>query len=144
MGGCQRGTDRLARSPDDVQRIEAMSSARAEAFNNEEADSIAAYFTNDAVLMPPGESTMHGPEAVAAYYQSIFDAYDPTLESRYVEVEVSGDLAYGRGIAKVTLVPDEGGEPTTTISKYLNIVKRQPDGSWKTTHDIWNEGGTWP
>lgn len=127
-----------------VRRIEAMSAARAAAFNNEDADSIAAHFTDDAILMAPGEPAATGPAAVAAYYQSIFDAYDPTLESRYVEVEVSGDLAYGRGIARVTLVPEDGGAATTTVSKYLNIVARQPDGSWKTTHDIWNAGGTWP
>jgi len=26
-----------------------------------------------------------------------------------------------------------------SISKYLNILERQPDASWKTTHDIWND-----
>ena len=26
----------------------------------------------------------------------------------------------------------------TSTSKYLNILERQADGTWKTTHDIWN------
>lgn len=88
--------------------------------------------------MAPGQPAVNGPEAVAAYYQSIFDAYEPTLSSRYVDVRVSGDLAYGQGFAEVTLVPEGGGEATTSVSKYLNILERQPDGSWKTTHDTWN------
>ena len=73
-----------------------------------------------------------------AYYQSIFDAYTPGLNSHYDEVEVSGDMAYGIGYAEVLLTPRQGGQPAKSTAKYINILKRQADGSWKTTHDIWN------
>ena len=123
---------------EDIEAITNMSKARAEAFNNSNAAEIASHFTEDAVLMAPGAEASIGQEAVQAYYQAIFDAYVPELSSHYEEVEVSGDLAYGRGLAEVTLTPRKGGAPTTSTSKYLNILKRQPDGSWKTTHDVWN------
>jgi ketosteroid isomerase-like protein len=29
-----------------------------------------------------------------------------------------------------------------STAKYLNILKKQADGSWKTTHDIWNSNET--
>jgi uncharacterized protein (TIGR02246 family) len=122
----------------DREAITAMSSARAEAFNQSDAAAIAVHFTEDAVLMAPGVEAMTGREAVRDYYQSIFDQYEPELESRYVEIKVEGDLAYGRGIATVTLTPIGGSETTVSTSKYLNILQRQPDGTWKTTHDIWN------
>jgi uncharacterized protein (TIGR02246 family) len=115
-----------------------MSSARAKAFNEGNAAEIARHFTEDASLMAPGKPTQNGPEAVQAYYQSIFDEYGTELESGYEEVKVDGDLAYGRGFAKVTLYPKDGSEPIRSTSKYLNILERQQDGSWKTTHDIWN------
>ncbi|WP_370752738.1 YybH family protein [Foetidibacter luteolus] len=60
------------------------------------------------------------------------------MESHYDEVNVSGNLAYGRGYAKVTLIPKKGGAPVVSTAKYLNILKKQPGGEWKTTHDIWN------
>lgn len=123
---------------EDVAAITAVSEARAEAFNESNAQGIAIHFTEDAILMAPGEPAMQGREAVAAYYQSIFDKYEPVLESYYEEVEVSGDMAYGRGEAKVTLTPKSGGPTTTSTSKYLNILQRQSDGSWQTTHDVWN------
>lgn len=118
-----------------------MSSARAEAFNQSDAGEIASHFTEDAILMAPGVEAMTGREAVRDYYQSIFDEYAPELESRYVEIKVEGDLAYGRGIATVTLTAIDGSETTVSTSKYLNILQRQPDGTWKTTHDIWNGNG---
>ncbi|MDZ7717392.1 MAG: SgcJ/EcaC family oxidoreductase [Balneolaceae bacterium] len=86
-----------------IDAITAVSSARAEAFNNSDADGIAEHFTEDAILMAPGVPAMKGRDAVRDYYQFIFDEYKPELESHYVEVRVEGDLAYGRGIAKVTL-----------------------------------------
>ena len=118
--------------------ITEISQARAKAFNEGNAAAIAIHFTEDALLMAPGKPSTSGKAAVQTYYQSIFDEYSTQLESHYEEVEVSGNLAYGRGFAKVTLIPKKGGTPLVSTAKYLNILKKQPDGLWKTTHDIWN------
>ena len=118
--------------------ITEISQARAKAFNEANAAAIAKHFTEDALLMAPGKPAASGKAAVQTYYQSIFDEYSTQLESHYEEVEVSGNLAYGRGFAKVTLVAKKGGAPLVSTAKYLNILKKQPDGLWKTTHDIWN------
>jgi len=122
----------------DVEAITAMSKARAVAFNEGDAATIASYFTEDAILMAPGEPPRVGPEQVEDYYQSIFDEYDTALNSYYNEVKVSGDLAYGRGTAEVKLYPKDQDTVLTSVSKYLNILQRQADGTWKTTHDVWN------
>jgi len=126
----------------DIAAIEAMSKARAVAFNEGNAADIALHFTDDAILMAPGQAPSQGKEAVRAYYQSIFDTYQTSLTSYYEEVKVEGDLAYGRGFAEVILTPKSGGESISSTSKYLNILQRQPNGSWKTTHDIWNGNET--
>ena len=136
VGGCQSASS--PSSSEDVRRIEAVSAAREAAFNESDAAKIASYFTEDAVLMAPGQPADTGRAAVEEYYQSIFDAYDPELSSHYVTVEVVGNHAYGRGIAEVTLTPKDGGATVTSTSKYLNILEKQPDGTWRTTHDIWN------
>lgn len=122
----------------DISAIKAMSAARAKAFNEGKAADIAIHFTGDGVLMAPGAAATSGRASVEKYYQSIFDAYVTILESGYEEVKVSGDLAYGRGFARVKLVPHAGGDTLISSAKYINILQRQPDGSWLTTHDIWN------
>jgi uncharacterized protein (TIGR02246 family) len=123
---------------EDIATITAMSKARADAFNEGNAAEIARYFADDAFLMAPGKISQRGKEAVEAYYQSIFDEFETVLESGYEDVVVDGNLAYGRGFAKVSLTPKNGGEKTYATSKYLNILERQNDGTWITTHDIWN------
>lgn len=92
----------------DKKLITEMSKARAKAFNEGNATDIAVHFTEDALLMAPGKPAAKGRTAVAAYYQSIFNEYTTQLESHYEEVEVSGNIAYGRGFAKVTLFPKKG------------------------------------
>jgi uncharacterized protein (TIGR02246 family) len=122
----------------DEAAIRALSDARTEAFRQGDAAAIAARFTEDGLLMAPGAPAMQGREAVRAYYQKLFDEFELGLESGYDEVSISGDLAYGRGFAKVTARPKTGGPPVVSTAKYLNLLRRQPNGAWLTTHDIWN------
>ena len=136
---CDSGSQRSTGSPEaEENAIAQVSAARAKAFNEEDAAGIAIHFTDDALLMAPGKPAARGRQAVQSYYQSIFDTYHPVLESHYDEVQVSGNIGYGRGSAKVTLIPKSGGDTLFSTSKYINIMQKQEDGSWKTTHDIWN------
>ena len=123
---------------DEIAKIKALSATRAKAFNEGNADVIAAAFTESGVLMAPDVGSTIGREAVREYYQHIFDQYRTFLESGYEEVKLSGDLAYGVGFAKVKLVPHGGGDTLVSTAKYINILQRQSDGSWLTSHDIWN------
>jgi uncharacterized protein (TIGR02246 family) len=134
--GC--GTQVRTNDPSDIAAIKAMSAARAKAFNERNAGAIAIHFTEDGLLMAPGAPLTSGREAVERYYQAIFDQYVTGLESGYEDVSVSGDLAYGRGFAKVMLIANDGRDTVHSTAKYINILRRQPDGSWLTTHDIWN------
>ncbi len=128
----------------DIATITAISAERAAAFNAGDAEGIAVHFSDEAFLIAPGTKTLQGLEAVQQYYQAIFDVYETELESGYESVKVDGDLAYGRGFATVTLKPKAGGKKIISTSKYLNILERQTDGSWKTTHDIWNDNQETP
>lgn len=122
----------------DVEAIKTLSASRAKAFNEQNADVIANAFTETGVLMAPGTKSTTGREAVRRYYQDIFDQYQTFLESGYEEVKVSGDLAYGVGFAKVRLVPRGSTDTLVSSAKYVNLLRRQDDGTWLTTHDIWN------
>lgn len=96
--------------------------------------------TGFGYLLPDGAGgpTRTRPAQGNDYYQSIFDRYETSLVSGYEDVRVDGDLAYGRGYARVTLKDKVTGEVTKSSSKCLNILERLSDGSWKTTHDFRN------
>jgi uncharacterized protein (TIGR02246 family) len=135
LAGCDRAEQN---DPRDIAEIKALSATRAKAFSEGNANAIAAAFTETGTLMAPGRRSTTGREAVRKYYQSIFDEYQTFLESGYEEVRVSGDLAYGIGFAEVKLVLHSGGDTLISTAKYINILQRQDDGTWLTTHDIWN------
>jgi uncharacterized protein (TIGR02246 family) len=138
LTGCT-GDQRAVRSDqEDVAAITAVSKARADAFNQGNAAGIAVHFADDALLMAPDKPALKGKAAVQNYYQHIFDEYETDLKSYYDEVKVSGDMAYGRGYAEVILKSKQGGQVVKATSKYINIMRRNPDGKWTTTHDIWN------
>ncbi|MCC5942081.1 MAG: SgcJ/EcaC family oxidoreductase [Balneolaceae bacterium] len=126
-------------NPADIKAIEEVSAERAKAFNNGDAEGIAIHFTDTGVLMAPGSPAKIGRNAVREYYQGIFDEFSNSLNSYYEEVRVSGNLAIGQGVAEVISVPHEGGDTLYSTSKYINILERQPNGTWQTTHDIWND-----
>lgn len=136
QAGCQTGSQ--VENTSETEEIRRISADRARAFNEGDAAGIARHFSDKCFLMLPGGQTRTDPSQVKAYYQSIFDRYLTELESGYEDVRVDGNLAYGRGFAKVKLRDRLTGVETSSTAKYLNILERQPDGTWKTTHDIWN------
>jgi len=52
-------------------------------------------------------------------------------------VAQSGDLAFSSGAYEVTL-NDPTGKPVNDRGKFLEVWKKQADGKWKCTMDIWN------
>jgi ketosteroid isomerase-like protein len=87
------------------------------------------YYAPDIVFMPPNAEAVRGPDAVAAW---TMESTPPLEELRYtlVEVEGAGDLAYVYGNYSMTVTSPEAG-PIADHGKYLEIWRRQADGSWK-------------
>jgi len=131
-------SNEMFQMPAEIATIKLISATRAKAFNEGNAKGIAIYFTGDAFLMAPGGPTKRGRAAIEAYYQAIFDEFFTELDSGYEDVQVDGNLAYGRGFAKVKLTSKKDGSVSVSTAKYLNILEKQADGQWLTTHDIWN------
>jgi ketosteroid isomerase-like protein len=95
--------------------------------------SLAAGYTEDAELLPPGSPVVKGRAAIGPFWQSTSDALglkSAVLTTR--ELTVSGDTAHEIGDAVLTMTA--GSMPV----KYLVIWKLQPCGAWKMHRDIWN------
>jgi ketosteroid isomerase-like protein len=54
-----------------------------------------------------------------------------------VEVAKAGDLAYVSGAYEETMT-DGSGKSVKDHGKYVEIFKKQADGTWKVVADIWN------
>jgi len=105
------------------------------------ADSIAEFYAEDAVLMPPNIATIRGKEGVRAFFATI-NTIDPrpTLTLRAETVVGSGPVAVETGRwhwafpAGAKLPP---GTPAVDSGKYI-VRWTQQNGKWLMVDDVWN------
>jgi ketosteroid isomerase-like protein len=93
------------------------------------------YYTDDAIVLPPNAPSVTGPAAIEA----MFKTFPPitAFELRTEEVEGTADLAYVRGRYTMTMSPP-GAPAIADSGKYLEIWRRQSDGSWRSTRDMFS------
>ena len=94
-------------------------------------------FTPDAVLMPPGEASVVGQQAIRAWHEKIWMGTKYQCSGTLDEVQVFGDWALARGTFSGVETQASGAQ-RREAGKFLNLIRRQADGSWKIARAIWN------
>jgi uncharacterized protein (TIGR02246 family) len=102
-------------------------------------NSILSMFADDAVLMPPNDTTVYGKDEIRSWWEDYFTFFRVTssVEAEREET-VAGDQAFVRAAFSVTIVPKEKGARILDDIRSLTVWKHQPDGTWKISHQIWN------
>ncbi|MEM9224416.1 MAG: DUF4440 domain-containing protein [Pseudomonadota bacterium] len=116
--------------------LEDFHAAYNDAFNRGDATACAALFSEDIALLPPGEPMIRGRKAFEeAYRARIASNTGGTHTNELVEYAVDGDLAYEIG----TFAVEDANPPER--GKFVNILRRQADGTWAVTVSIFNGDG---
>ena len=119
----------------DVSAIRGVVDAFGEALLAGDWDATGALFTEDVVFMVPDV-----PELGRAAWRAMVDEAQLAYHEVTFEVsEIDGraDLAFLRGTFSGTVSAGEA-EPSEVVSKYVWILKKQPDGSWLIARQIWH------
>ena len=106
--------------------------------NAGDLDSWLSLWTDDGVQLPPGEPPVVGKDQIRARNRGVLDKFTFNISITNDEVGVASDWAFARGTYTATLTPKAGGRAIPINGKYMTILKRQPDGSWKIHRDIFN------
>ena len=103
----------------------------------QDAKGLAELYVDDARFLPPDVPALEGKAAIAAAFQGFFEAGYKTIKLGAVNTEIIGDTAIHQGTyeGKGT-TPD--GQDFTDVGKTVEIYKKQQDGSWKFTIDMFN------
>lgn len=111
--------------------------ARAASAGNGKA--VAALYTDDAILLPPNEPLKQG-AAAKQYWIDFTNGFSGSAELNTTSVEGGGDVAFAVGAYTMALTPKQSGAKPLPKEegKYIEVMKRQADGSWKIAYDIWN------
>lgn len=109
------------------------------AANAGDADGIAQVYAEDGSLLAPNLPPQKGRDAVRAFWGGFLDAYTVRFEVASDTIEGRGDLAYNQGHYRFTAVPKAKGVPgIADEGKFLEILKKQGDGSWKYVVDMYS------
>ena len=97
---------------------------------------VRADYTEDAIVLPPNMPAVQGWEAIKDYIAK--QSQSLHFEVNILEIDGRGDLAYVRGTYSFTYKAPDGSGPATDIGKYIEIWRKQSDGSWKVIRDIFS------
>ncbi len=112
----------------------------AEAFNAGDAQRIAAFYTEDAVRIPPDEAPIQGREAIRRNFQETFDGFSShqIRSSPPAEIHASGDWIMARGTWTLEGTPAESGAAFDQAGNYVVVSRRGADGQWKLHWEMWS------
>jgi uncharacterized protein (TIGR02246 family) len=114
--------------------IEKLNDVWTAAFNKGDATAVAALYTEDAYVLPPGSAMVKGRAAIEAFWgQAAQQMSDAKLTT--VDVLPLGRSA-AREIGTVTL-KTKSQPPQEVVGKYV-VVWRKIGRDWKLATDIWN------
>ena len=104
-----------------------------------DVDKTVSYYAESAVVMPPNAASATTKEAIRSAWKEMLTSPGAAISWKATKVEVatSGDLAYVSGTYEETMT-DASGKPVKDHGKYVEIFKKQADGTWKVVADIWN------
>jgi len=117
----------------DKEDIEAAITVWEQSFNAGDAAGVAAMYTDDAALLPPGAPMVQGNEKVQEFWKSMMDMGMSDVDLTAVEILVSGNNA-----SEVGTFTYSAGDATGT-GKYIVLWLKGDDGAWRVHRDIWNE-----
>jgi ketosteroid isomerase-like protein len=102
------------------------------AYNRGDSAGCVAVFVEDAVMLPANQPIVRGKKAIKELIQDWIDNIGGTISNPMMEFGVEGDLAYqvATYAFKDTKTPDQG--------KFVEIFRRQQDGTWKVYLTIYN------
>ncbi|HEV8176094.1 MAG TPA: SgcJ/EcaC family oxidoreductase [Gemmatimonadales bacterium] len=126
-------------SPADEARIRSVDSAFMAAANVGDAEAVAAVYADDGALLAPNLPPQKGRDAIKAFWGGFLDVYTVRFEVASDTIEGRGDLAYNQGHYRFSAVPKAKGAPgVADEGKFLEILRKQPDGSWKYMVDMYS------
>jgi len=102
-------------------------------------------FTDDAVWMMPSNFKDVGKDEAKSFY-GFTRKFRFEQETSIEELQIVHDTAFVRigfdGYLRAKY--DDAAPPLRSVSRHLWILRKQPDGQWKITRDIWNNPKTKP
>ncbi len=122
----------------ELERLDAEWAAAAAA--GEDVDRILSFWSEDAIVLPPGAPPLIGKDAIRNYVTTSLGipGFSIRWETEQFTISQAREFAYGVGTNRLTF-NDESGDLVTSDGKVVTIWRKENGGGWKCVVDIWND-----
>ena len=135
-GGRQEKAEEEAR-----QEIAAIWENYCESVEQNDSATFISLHEMDAYKMPPQEPMFlirdAAPNMQAAWDEDA-EMWDNEMSIDWDEIIIHDDVAWSMGNYEIISTPKNGGAPAAFKGKFLTILRKQDDGSWKIYRDCFN------
>ncbi|HET6766605.1 MAG TPA: DUF4440 domain-containing protein, partial [Chitinophagaceae bacterium] len=109
------------------------------ATNSKDVEKIVSYWSDDAVVIPPGEPPVLGKDALRKMVGDVSNipGFSLSWKSSDVHFSPDGKMAYMYG-ENLFSMNDSTGNKISIPGRGYTIWRKETDGSWKCVVDIWN------
>ena len=137
IAGCQAQVD----TEREAERLIQTSRSWSEAAHSRDVERMLAYWTDDALVIAPGQPERRGKAAIRQYLLASFATPGFRIHWEPVDARVadSGDLGYLVERTEVTVTGPEG-RPLTQRFRSVSVWRKGSDGAWRNQLDISNAG----
>ena len=118
-------------------QIQGVDEVYEKAVANQDIDAIVALYTRDGFFLPPNSPIAKGSDAYRRCAPGVLRCRRRVLDLETTVLDDQGDVVVEVGQYKLGLQPP-GADPVTDIGKYLQVFKRQADGSFLIVYDCFN------
>lgn len=123
----------------DLESMRQAAHAYSRAWLTNDADAVMATFVDEPVLSPSGLPYREGQEEARAFW---FPPDSPAtrvteFDMKQLEASGSGNLGYVRGTFRLAFEYD--GKSYENHGKFVTILRKGREGTWRITHHIWDD-----
>jgi len=132
---CQSQTERPETVGDHIDTLAGLARQFSQAYIEGDARSMAALYTDAAVLFPNNAEYIRGKEAIERYWT--LPEGRRITHHKLISIEVSGAMASDFGHYEIS--GENGGVAWgPSYGKYVVVWKQGKDGRWRMHLDMWN------
>ena len=127
----------------EMRSIENMHSKDMAAAKKLDIATLLSLWTDDGVLLQPGQEALIGKEAIWNYMQEQSEKEQVLKIIDYIhefeEIRILNNWAYEWGTFKGSYRPIAGGKVIHQRARLFRVLQKQTDGTWKCARAIWHD-----
>ena len=122
--------------------IKKLHQADVDATLKRDLDALIELWDDNGVLLQPGHAPVIGRSAFVEFLRQNLEQSASLKVLKYApeirDIQVQGDVAYEWGYFDSTVRASDLDPPTEVRARFVRILKRQSDGSWRFLRVMWS------